>query len=220
LNFVDGGLFDNLGALAVLRRGVDTILICAATDGDVDAEDSAATFKDIAALFGLGEPLAPDWIAKDGYKNYINKRGKVFDEKEFELLIEDMKKLKEKGKPLVRHKKLMVRENGFAGIHEDREVDVIFCFNGPCDEFDRLSKREKDNGWWPFQRAFPYKKSDFPFFDTSQCDYSVKEVNTLSSICSYTLVDGLKNLDKFDIDKPAKAFEEGWEKKCAMFYEE
>ena len=223
LNFVDGGLFDNLGALAVLRRGVDTILICNATDGDVDAEDSVATFHDIAALFGLGEPFkTPDWIAKDGYKNYINKRGKVFDEKEFKLLIDDMKKLKEKGKPLVRHKKLMVHKNRFAGILADHYVDVIFCFNGPCDDFDRLSKREAD-GWWPFRRVFPYIKTNFPLFHTFQCDYSVKEVNALSSICSYTLVEGLKNLEKlgkFDIDKPAKTFEEGWEKKCEMFYEE
>lgn len=55
LSFVDGGLYDNTGVLALLRRNCSCIIACVATDSaiyDADPKTNGERFSDIAALFG------------------------------------------------------------------------------------------------------------------------------------------------------------------------
>ncbi len=68
------------------------------------------------------------------------------------------------------------------------------------DEFYQ-SEPEKVNGGL-FKRVFGKnnKKGDFPYIDTTKCDYTSAEVCKLSSLSSYNIVEGLKNVG-FDIEQ-------------------
>ena len=187
LAFVDGGLYDNLGALAVLRRGVSTIIICDACDTDLSKTcdwELKQKYSDVACLFGEGVPFSGKLITKKSYSKTLNERSKIFDSNEFMLLMKDMRKLQKDGKPLVRRKKMKLLQNKLAGFYESREVDVIFCFNGKVQDFEDKVKTAPKEG----------VDKEFPYFSTFKCDYNTQEVNKLSSLCSYSLVEGLKNV--------------------------
>jgi len=190
LNFVDGGMFDNLGVQALLRRRCSTIICCDAADTDVmdciDEKELGLKYYDVAALFGRGKSIIPEWAVKKGYKDTINKRGQVFAGEELDSLMAEMRALREQGKPLVVRKKLPVIPNPLAGIYESYEVDMIFCFNGAVGEFCNESKED-----------------NFPYVDTLKCKYTTEEVSKLSSLSSYNLVEGLKNVG-FDIEQVEK----------------
>jgi hypothetical protein len=134
LNFVDGGLFDNLGVLALLRRRCSTIILCNAAAKDVfdviEPEKLHYWYFDLSALFGRGASQIPEWAAKKGYKDTFNERSQVFVGEELDSLMDEMRALREQGKPLVVRKKLQVLPNALAGIYESYEVDMIFCFSG------------------------------------------------------------------------------------------
>lgn len=191
LAFVDGGMYDNLGALAVLRRGMSTVMICDACDSDLlntPDKDLPSKYYDVAFLFGVGESYLPTFLQEKSYTDTCNERSQVFEKEEFMNLINDMRALQREGKPLVVRKTLKLIPNKYAGIFESREVDMIFCFNGKVKEFDDRAEKPKS------------VSDDFPYINTLQCNYSTEEVNRLSSICSYSLVEGLKNVN-FDIDQ-------------------
>ena len=192
-SYVDGGMYDNLGALAVLRRGCSTLIVCDATDTNLletKDKDLRSKMYDVAGLFGVGEPIVPKFLQKKSYTKTLNERSQVFDSKEFMTLIDEMRAKQRAGKPLVVRKKLNLIPNKFAGIYESREVDMIFCFNGEVKEFQDRAKIPKS----------AKIDKDFPYADTFNCDYNVGEVNYLSSICSYNLVEGLKNVN-FNINQ-------------------
>lgn len=181
-------MFDNLGVLALLRRGCSTVIVCDACDSDVvetSEEEVPSKFYAVAALFGRFEPFLPTWALKPGYKDTVNERSKVFAHEEFDSLMEDMRTLRNNGKPLVVRKKLKLLKNELAGIYESRDVDMIFCFNGVVDDFDK----DQD----PFN----------PHVDTTKNDYSIQDVHRLSSLASYNLVEGLNNVN-FDIEQVEK----------------
>lgn len=201
LAYVDGGLYDNLGALAVLRRGCSTLLLCDACDTDLtdkkqcpNEEKIKEKYSDLGFLFGVGAPSLPKFITKKSYSDTINERSQVFESEEFMNVINEMKYKQSHGKPLVVRKKLKLLANEYAGIYESREVDVIFCFNGANKKFEEKLKIPKtakiDKG----------RFAPFPYINTLLCDYTGDEVNMLSSSCSYNLVEGLKSVD-FDIDQ-------------------
>jgi hypothetical protein len=194
LEFVDGGMFDNLGVLALLRRGCSTIIACNAADGDLMSKEMTETkwsssYYDVAALFGEFEPYMPAIVLKKGYKNTVNSRSKVFANEEFGILMKEMTKLQEQGKPLVVRKKLQLIPNKLAGIYDKREVDMIFCFNGGVKDFEGI-----------LQSTPPGLAKNFPYVDTMDCDYSIETVNKLSLLNCYNLAEGLKNV-KFDINE-------------------
>lgn len=137
LNFVDGGMFDNLGVLALLRRRCSTIIVCNAIDVDVmdvqKPKKLAHKCYDLASLFGRGmSPVVPKPLAKKGYIDTVNERSQVFASEELDSLMDEMRALRTQGKPLVVRKMLPVIPNPLAGVHESYEVDMIFCFNGEC----------------------------------------------------------------------------------------
>ena len=68
------------------------------------------------------------------------------------------------------------------------------------DEFYQ-SEPEKVSGGL-FKRMFGKnsEKDDFPYIDTLKCNYTSAEVSKLSSLSSYNIVEGLKNVG-FDIEQ-------------------
>jgi len=191
LAFVDGGMYDKLGALAILRRGMSTVMIYNACDSNLlktTDKDLGKKFFDVTYLFGVGKSIIPSFLQEKSYTDTCNERSQVFEKEEFMNLINEMKTLQREEKPLVVRKKLKLIPNKYAGIFQSREVDMIFCFNGKVKDFDDRAEKSKSLG------------KGFPYLDTFQCQYTTEEVNRLSSICSYSLVEGLKNVH-FDIDQ-------------------
>eukprot|EP00978_Attheya_sp_CCMP212_P028807 scaffold100531_cov56-Attheya_sp.AAC.3 len=191
LEFVDGGMYDNLGVLALLRRGCSTVIVCNAADGNLTAlteDEWPSKYSDVAALFGKFKPPDP-CLYKDGYKNTVNPRSHVFAGEEFKILMKNMTNLQKEGRPLVVRKKYQLISNKFAGIYEAREVDMIFCFNGEVDSFEEQLSAKKVTGLKP----------EFPYIATFDCNFTVAQVNKLSLLNSYNLAEGLKNVS-FDIN--------------------
>ena len=96
LAYVDGGLYDNLGALAVLRRGCSTLLLCDACDTnllDPKLTDKKlhGAYSDLGFLFGVGAVTLPKFITKKSYSDTINERSQVFESEEFMNVINEMK---------------------------------------------------------------------------------------------------------------------------------
>jgi hypothetical protein len=63
LSFVDGGLYDNTGVLALLRRNCDCVIACVAADAaiyDKDPDKNGYRFSDLAALFGRQQSSGTD----------------------------------------------------------------------------------------------------------------------------------------------------------------
>lgn len=90
---------------------------------------------------------------------------------------------------------MTVRVNRNAGIFESYPVDMIWCFNSEVHNWDReLSDAAKH----------PSRKVDksFPYYKTTNTDYSKNDVNKLAHLCSYQLVEGLHNHNvSFEVDE-------------------
>ena len=134
---------------------------------------------------------------KKGYKDTFNERSQVFAHDELDSLMDEMRALRTQGKPLVVRKKLRVIPNPLAGVYESYEADMIFCFTGVVDEF---CQPEESGGLLKWILG---KKDDFPNFSTLKTNYSSEEVCKLSSLSSYNIVEGLKNVG-FDIEQVGK----------------
>ena len=145
--------------------------------------------------FANARPL----VSATKYRDTLNKRSKVFEEKEFFSLLKDMRESRAQGKPLVQRKTLQLQTNTLAGIYESRPVDMIFCFNQAVDGFDC----GKTFPWNFLPSWIPGGPEDFPYLDTLTCDYSEEDVHRLSGISAYSLVEGLKNVN-FDISQVEK----------------
>jgi hypothetical protein len=169
LKFVDGGMYDNLGVLPLLRRGCSTVIVCVAASSnltEIPKDKWRSNYNDVAALLGKFEPYLSPFLLKKGFKDTVNPRSKVFAGEEFEKLMEAMIDLQNDGKPLVVKMKLQLIPNELAGIYDKREVDMIFCFNGEVGSFEKnefLGNQKLNN--------------DFPYLSTMLTDYSVEDVN-------------------------------------------
>ena len=148
-------------------------------------------FYDVAALFGMSEPFLPSCMLKSGYKDEVNLRSQVFASEEWYSLMDEMKSNRQQGKPLVVRRKLKVIPNAKAGVFDEREVDMIFCFNGQVDDFER--RWGENNGKKKLDLS-----ADFPCISTMKCDYSIDDVNKLAHLSSFQLVDGLRQVG-FDV---------------------
>ncbi|KAL7580527.1 hypothetical protein ACA910_003655 [Epithemia clementina (nom. ined.)] len=212
IELVDGGLLDNLGALALLRRRVSTLIICNANDGDLTKlkkEDWVNAFYDVAALFGLKGSTLPwfmRWLAKSSYGNTVAQRSQVFETSGFEPLLLDIIAKIEAGKPAVKRQTMHVMPNPQAGIYEGFSVDVIWVFN--CDNKtwrEAMSNQnvvEKINQLRQGKKGFlgMGAESPFPYFSTLSMQFSEDQTNALAHFCSYSIVEGLKEVG-FDISK-------------------
>lgn len=185
LALVDGGLYDNLGLHAILRRGRPTAIVCIACDGDVMTDDWSTTFPDFTSYFGNRKSKWYDFLFKEFYKaKSINERCRVFDPLEMDSIVKDLKKLSKEGKPLVVRKKLMIIPNDKVGIYKDGEVDIIFCFNGRVEDWNEGLN----------ENVSVRLGEDFPLFSTLKTHYELDEVNALAHLSSYSLVEGLRSV--------------------------
>jgi hypothetical protein len=73
--------------------------------------------------------------------------------------------------------------------------------SGVVGEFCKSETQEKTSGI--LSKIFGKTGDNFPYIDTFKCDYSLEEVSKLSSLNSYNLVEGLKNVG-FDIEQVGK----------------
>jgi hypothetical protein len=211
LQFADGGLLDNTGVIGLLRRGCKTIIACVSSDSAVVCGEPLARFSDIAALFGRAKE---DKSSKIGS---INDMSKVFDPKEWDVLLDDLKGKYNNGKPQVCKMQLEVLPNEYAGIYRGDTVEIYFCVNGRCtDWFNKIGegakslKEKMKPGNVPFIGPEPdidlkYLKpakltENFPYFSTFRVIYDQDVVNMMAHNCAYGIKTGLEDLG-FDVGK-------------------
>lgn len=212
LSLVDGGLYDNLGVHAGLRRGCHTLIVCNAARvdvNDVKEDDWGSVFTDFACLFGSMrdlsywevvskfniEGLLLNLFSKEEFKAAaMNRKSQVFHSNAMESIVHEFKNLRMQNKPLVVRRTLDVIKNEFMGVFDERSVDFIFCFNG-------VSKIWEANlGSDAAKNAVQTKP--FPFFKTTTTNYTASDVSMLAHLSSYTLYEGLKQVNFVVDDVP------------------
>jgi hypothetical protein len=183
LAFVDGGLFDNTGVLALLRRNCSCIIACVASDAainDEDPETNRNRFGDLAALFGqyqqplidrvlmsmaslfFGVPfnfflttigLKPNTVPIQSPNDF-----KVFDAADWKPLVRELNEKWQKGVPQVVRMNLTVHENLNASIYGNRTVDFIVCLNGRVKEtwYNKLGNEGLKKQITPEKTGEPY----------------------------------------------------------------
>lgn len=70
------------------------------------------------------------------------------------------------------------------------------------DEFYQSEPKKVGGGLFKkvFGKKKNNKKDDFPYINTLKCNYTSAEVSKLSSLSSYNIVEGLKNVG-FDVEQ-------------------
>jgi hypothetical protein len=150
VTFADGGSTDNTGILALLRRGVKTIVAFCAIDEDIaknnneEKDRSNVAYNkrllnsmcDYMALFGVdvrdehGIPYAPSALRDyDAYRDYKAQR-EVFHAYVWNDLLASLQVQRANGEPLVYNADgITVRENALCGVKAGN-ANVTFVFNG------------------------------------------------------------------------------------------
>lgn len=202
IQLVDGGLLDNLGVLALLRRQCSTLLVCNAAGSAVTANPKkwGSDFADVAALFGRQVSQLPwgfRWLGKKSFHDTINKRSQVFEASEFDVLMGEMHELQKAKNVSVVRKTMNVLANPEAGIFEPTKVDVIWLFNSEVAAFeDEFHKSAKASTEFHIDKAFPY-------YSTFDVNYTPGDVNKFAHLCAYQMVEGLNSVG-FDINTVPK----------------
>lgn len=195
--FADGAAVDNLGVHAALRRGAEKLLACVALDSEPAPTTFAKEHSDVSSLFGAfpKDKSVPDGHSWNGLLPHripgdiYNKYRQVFRKATWESVVLPAlqawydKKTSTDGKPFVLHlKDLDVMPNAHCGVTGGYKAEVIFLFNSLQNGGDstgpQLYKPDGDNSG---DHAFPY-------FSTMKLNYSQKEVNSLSNLSAYNML--------------------------------
>jgi len=167
----DGGLVENGGVLAMLQRGVRSIIWLIDTDTRLDMETDFCLIT------------TTDWVAKKKVTNqlydkfgffssdeaneqtgYLDKN-QIFAREDFAPLLCQLQQLVQRGEPTVYRAKLKLVENNWWNIPGGEQVDIIFVYNEPCSGFENLlppdtraSLKQGDDGEFAH---FPNYKTTF-----------------------------------------------------------
>eukprot|EP00300_Choanocystis_sp_HF-7_P042525 c9269_g1_i1.p1 GENE.c9269_g1_i1~~c9269_g1_i1.p1 ORF type:complete len:650 (-),score=151.20 c9269_g1_i1:140-2089(-) len=201
LAFSDGGGFDNIAILPLLRRRVSKILcLVAAAENNHMTPDDDHDFNmlDVATLFGAARPDLELFAVRG---DDLNKRCQVFPTEAYKDLLASLATCQLRGRPLVHTAKLRVLDNEYCGVTGGWEVSVMFLFNGPCQAWeDRLPKETKgallhDRTSRGVRCMEDYcspgkivSLNDFPCVPTSEYQYSPRMIGMLSNQCCWTLL--------------------------------
>lgn len=215
-SFVDGGVLDNTGVLALLRRNVSTIIACVASDSEVSKEDEVnkGQFRDMAALFGQATYGKGD-MDNNYIRDNINKLECVFENSDAHWKY-FMDKLSENdgGDAKVVELNMKVIPNSLSGVTMARNVTIFFCVNRRVKNWtnsltDSELKEKMGNSDFTGPEGFPLEfvwntlfdnskyrsgvSETFPYVSTFRVVYTKELVNAMAHLSSYSIVEGLKN---------------------------
>lgn len=159
----DGGNIDNSGMLALLQRGARRIVWLINTGtalpdkSDVCGMDTVPDHIAKAMDTQVSDKFGYVWADQVG--QFLTKN-QVFAEDELPLLLCDLIKLRDSGKPAVVLKTLAIQRNDWWGIEGEWEADILFSYNEKCDDFvedlPAETREEIERGWRGAFHRFPH----------------------------------------------------------------
>ena len=200
----DGGLIDNTGIIALIKRQVKNIIFCGSCpyvsniiSCNIDESNIASNF---AGLFGVAES------SRDIYIN-TNKYNKIFDSDKWDELIMIAKEKYEKNLPMMIYMKLNVLSNEYIGIKGGYEISIIFCQNYKNDWMEKISPELKkyinNDTMYFFDKIlsylslYPMKFNNFPNIPVEILNYDIELVNAMIHIASYNIVNDKEKIKEF-----------------------
>ena len=200
----DGGLIDNTGIIALIKRQVKNIIFCGSCpyvsniiSCNIDESNIASNF---AGLFGVAES------SRDIYIN-TNKYNKIFDSDKWDELIMIAKEKYEKNLPMMIYMKLNVLSNEYIGIKGGYEISIIFCQNYKNDWMEKISPELKkyinnDTIYFfdkilSYLSLYPMKFNNFPNIPVEILNYDIELVNAMIHIASYNIVNDKEKIKEF-----------------------
>jgi len=136
VGFADGGMVDNLGISALLRRGVKCMIVCSASSSGPDDtwELYAKEACDVACWFGAARACyTPNITAAESNDNcQVFGKDRREGEKLFQDLFDDVHTKLRSGRPGFHRGRYKVYENHYHNIpasKEGEDVEVLWIFN-------------------------------------------------------------------------------------------
>lgn len=188
--FGDGGIMENSGIMALLRRHVPNVLCFANVQTPIGIDGSTVIVDDLLPpLFGFlpyqagvgYRPLSDDPTSLYRYNQ-------VFDTAAFWPLIAGLRQAAAGGgTAMFKQKQLTVLPNARFGIAGGDRVNVLWIYNNPVPAWQsRLSEYVRigmDLEWWKFD--------DFPNYQTvDQLNLDARQVNLLAHLSAWNVTDG------------------------------
>lgn len=196
--FGDGGNLENLGAITLMQRNVNKLVIFVNTNTKFNhkydtIKNPTPTAKDVSSdiltLFGV--------IAKGSEDMYQNQ---VFPESDLDDLMAQLVKAKTHGHSLIAQTSHTTVKNDWWGIPAGRQVDIVWVYNDNADDYlDQLEweirDQIKDLGGAPDFPHFPNYKTVME--NTGRLvELSAQQINLLYQFSAWTVY---SNPSKFDI---------------------
>lgn len=170
VELADGGAVENTHLSGLIQRGITRLYGFFNT---VTPLDSVSVADDLAAFFGVFDRATPQY-------NYSSMQ--IFPRKDFEPLVEELRKSKERGFGAVATFQHTTIENSLLGIEAGVEVNVTWCYLTTARKwFERLPTTTQ------MKINLDPRFRHFPHFSTSRLDLGLAEVNALSSLASFVV---------------------------------
>jgi hypothetical protein len=196
--FGDGGNLENLGAITLLQRNVNKLVIFVNTNTKFNEKYDITKFptptgkdvsSDILTLFGV--------IAKGSEDMYQNQ---VFQESDLNDLMRQFVEAKKNGHSLIAQTSHITMKNEWWGIPAGRKVDIVWVYNENADDYLNQLEWEirdqiKDLGGAPDFPNFPHYKTVME--NTGRLvELSAQQINLLYQFSAWTVY---SNPDKFKL---------------------
>jgi hypothetical protein len=224
VKFADGGLTDNSGILALLRRGVTDIIACCAILFDVAETNEQIILDSVYDYMGLFGRVTNKSKFGDKHSADYNAARRVFDGQYWDELMDAMRGKRTRGEALVyTFPRLEVIANdrcGVAGIVDGNPylVNITFVFNGRSTNYDGVAwdtlkptyTSWADSHLNPLNLFSPHGLGpDFPIIPTEILHYSEELVKQLAGLAKWSLDEGsgtfLRELtNRFDTEAAAR----------------
>lgn len=191
LSFIDGGDFENMALVPLLRRGFKKIIAFDNVDTPVGSKKASydGVSYDIARLFGH----------KPKHSMINSQTVQVFDEKEFGPLCDSLKATKKRGEVpyyLGKHKVLKDNPFGITAYSEDEYVEILWITN----DMNPTWKRKLPGSIEKFMSKRKNKLKNFPNYETvfqnkpEMFQLTPQQINLLANMWHYSITDSSSDL--------------------------
>jgi len=191
--FGDGGIMENTGIMALLRRHVPKILAVVSANQPlgVDSKGIIVVDDDLPPLFGYLPYNASDDPRKHGYRplsedpTSLYRYNQAFDSAAFAPLIAQLWQAASAGASAIyKQTNLAVRKNARFGVEGGDSVDVLWIYNNPVaawrSQLQESVRLEMDFDWFRF--------GNFPNYDTiTQLNLDARQVNLLAHLMAWNV---------------------------------
>jgi hypothetical protein len=197
LTLSDGGFFDNNAVISLLRRGVKNIIACYMNEYDLKKDFEVA--PSLPSLFGCN---TQGWMGVD--KDQFAKIKQVFPKKDFAKVKSALLSQLKAGEPTRYLLTTEVLPNRHSGVTGGYTVQILFIALSlprrwlqqvPEDMRSRVERGQERCLLENVEAAgvsllgLDNDLDGFPYFSSTQLNYSDESVNTLANMCCWSMLD-------------------------------